>query len=93
MHEAEIGTDIGKMRGLRRHERYSKINAAGGILVSEYLPYVSLAMSSGMKAEWFDPDKMIIIPYKSIDLTAVVDTITPEYGFVREKGSDIPYPR
>ena len=69
-----------------------KINTSGGVLASKWLPYKSLCMSSGKKADWFDPDKMIIIPDKSIDLTAVVDTITPEYDVVREKRSDIHNP-
>ena len=69
-----------------------KINASGGILASKFLPYLSLCLSSGKKADWFDPDKMIIIPDKSIDLTAVVDTITPEYDVVREERSDIHNP-
>lgn len=69
-----------------------KINEKGGCLASKYLPYVSLAMSSGKKADWFDPDKMIIIPDKSVDLTAVVDTITPEFDVVREERSDIHNP-
>ncbi len=69
-----------------------KINEAGGCLASKYLPYVSLTMSSGKKADWFNPDKMIIIPDKSIDLTAVVDTVTPEYDVVRGERSDIHNP-
>ena len=69
-----------------------KINASGGILASKFLPYLSLCLSSGKKADWFDVDKMIIIPDKSIDLTAVVDTITPEYDVVREKRNDIHNP-
>lgn len=69
-----------------------KINAAGGILASKFLPYKALCMSCGMEAEWFDVDKMIVIPDREINLTAVVDTVTTSYDVIRGERNDIRNP-
>ena len=69
-----------------------KINEAGGILASKWLPYKMLCMSSGRHETWFDIDKCIVVPDRSINLTAVVDTITPEYEVIRGERSDIKNP-
>ena len=69
-----------------------KINEAGGILASKYLPYKMLCMSSGRKETWFDIDKCIVVPDQSINLTAVVDTVTTDYDVIRGKRSDIENP-
>ena len=69
-----------------------KINASGGILASKFLPYKALCMSCGIEADWFDPDRMIVIPDREIRLTAVVDTVTPQYDVIRGERSDIVNP-
>lgn len=69
-----------------------KINEAGGILASKWLPYKMLCMSSGRKETWFDIDKCIVVPDHSINLTAVVDTVTPDYDVIRGERSDIENP-
>lgn len=69
-----------------------KINAAGGILASKFLPYKALCMSCGREADWFDPDKMIVVPDREISLTAVVDTVTSSYDVIRGERSDIRNP-
>ncbi len=69
-----------------------KINAAGGILASKFLPYKALCMSCGKEATWFDADKMIIIPDKEISLTALVDTVTTNYDVIRGERNDIKNP-
>lgn len=65
-----------------------------GILVnpSKWLPYKSLCLSSGRKETWFDIEKCIVVPDKSINLTAVVDTISTEYDIVRGERNDIENP-
>ena len=69
-----------------------KINDAGGILASKWLPYKMLCMSSGRREDWFDIDKTIVVPDKSINLTAVVDTITTDYDVIRGERDDIENP-
>lgn len=69
-----------------------RINAAGGILASKFLPYKALCMSCGREASWFDVDKMIVIPDREINLTAVVDTVTTDYDVIRGERSDISNP-
>ena len=69
-----------------------KINEAGGILASKWLPNKMLCMSSGRKETWFDIDKCIVVPDREIMLTAVVDTVTPEYDVIRGERSDIKNP-
>ncbi len=66
-----------------------KINDAGGILASKWLPYKMLCMSSGRKETWFDIDKVVVVPDRSINLTAVVDTVTTDYDVVRGERNDI----
>lgn len=65
-----------------------------GILVnsSKWLPYKMLCMSSGRREDWFSIDKCIVVPDRSIILTAVVDTITTEYDVVRGERDDIENP-
>lgn len=69
-----------------------KINDAGGILASKWLPYKMLCMSSGRKETWFDIDKVVVVPDRSINLTAVVDTVTTDYDVVRGERDDIENP-
>ena len=69
-----------------------KINDAGGILASKWLPYKMLCMSSGRRETWFDIDKCIVVPDREIMLKAVVDTVTPEYDVIRGERSDIKNP-
>ena len=65
-----------------------------GIVInaSKWLPYKALCMSSGCKETWFDIDKCIVVPDKSINLTAVVDTVTTEYDIVRGERNDLENP-
>ena len=49
-------------------------------------------MSSGRKEDWFDIDKCIVVPDRSINLTAVVDTVTTDYDVVRGERNDIENP-
>lgn len=69
-----------------------KINAAGGILASKFLPYKALCMSCGMEAAWFDVDKMIVISDREIDLAFIVDTVTTDYDVIRGERNDIKNP-
>ena len=69
-----------------------KINAAGGILASKLLPYKALCMSCGRREDWFDIDKCIVVPDKSINLTAVVDTVTTKYDVIRGERNDVENP-
>lgn len=69
-----------------------KINDAGGILASKWLPYKMLCMSSGRKETWFDIDKVVVVPDRSINLTAVVDTVTTDYDVVRGIRNDVENP-
>lgn len=65
-----------------------------GIVInsSKWLPYKSLCLSSGRREDWFSIDKCIVVPDRSINLTAVVDTITTEYDVVRGERNDIENP-
>ena len=65
-----------------------------GIVInaSKWLPYKSLCMSSGRREDWFDLDKCIVVPDKTINLTAEVDTIDEDYNVVRGARNDIENP-
>ena len=81
---------------LLRDDMYRKHNEAltlglnegkdgSGITInaSKWLPYKALCMSSGRKEDWFDIDRCIVVPDRSADLTAIVDTVTTDYDIVR----------
>ena len=90
---------------LLREDMYKKHNEAmtlglsegknsDGIIInaSKWLPYKSLCLSSSKKEDWFDLDKCIVVPDRSINLTAVVDTVTTDYDVVRGERNDIENP-
>ena len=90
---------------LLREDVYQEHNAAmtlglsegkdgDGIVInsSKWLPYKSLCLSSGRREDWFSIDKCIVVPDRSINLTAVVDTITQEYDVIRGERNDIENP-
>ena len=90
---------------LLRDDMYKKHNVAmtlglsegksgDGIVInaSKWLPYKSLCLSSSRREDWFDIDKSIVVPDRSINLTAVVDTVTTDYDIVCGERNDIENP-
>jgi len=69
-----------------------KINSSGGILASKFLPYLALCMSSSRKEDWFDLDRVVVVPDRSVNLTLTVDTVTTDYDIVRGERNDIQNP-
>ncbi len=69
-----------------KNEEGIQINA------SKWLPYKALCMSSSRREDWFDLERCIVVPDRSINLTAEVDTITTEYDVVRGIRDDLENP-